>query len=109
MFSSGLEYHDGLDSLLVRHCLALPVQSTCKVGVSNTLLLVVIFSILVKALQGSIVVWKLPSASLVTPGDAIQSFILNPDPHTKGLATLDIVDSERLEVRLMICPVFRGE
>ncbi|TRX89715.1 hypothetical protein FHL15_009465 [Xylaria flabelliformis] len=97
LFEKGLNFNDKFDSLRVDHCLAEPIQTSCKVGVSNVLLLMVILSILIKVIQGGIVVWKLPSASLVTPGDAIESFILYPDPVTEGLGTLDIVDARRIE------------
>ncbi|KAI1116401.1 hypothetical protein F5Y14DRAFT_439852 [Nemania sp. NC0429] len=97
---SSLGFKDEFKSFRVRHCLAKPNPGTCKVGVSNALLLVVIGCVLVKAIQATIVVWKLPAASLVTPGDAIASFLSVPDPRTKGLCTLDIVDCERFEVSL---------
>ncbi|KAI0188681.1 hypothetical protein EV127DRAFT_471171 [Xylaria flabelliformis] len=86
------------DTFRVSHCLAQPTQSTCKVGVSNALLLIVVGCVFIKALQATIVVWKLPIASLVTPGDVIESFLSYPDSQTQGLCTLDITDSERLEV-----------
>lgn len=97
-----LRYNNKFDSFQVRHCLAQSIQQHCKVGVSNGLLLVTISCILVKAVQGTIVVWRLSAASLVVPGDAIQSFISNPDPQTQGLGTLDIIDSERLEVSIQV-------
>ncbi|KAI0191032.1 hypothetical protein EV127DRAFT_453382 [Xylaria flabelliformis] len=97
LFEKGLNLNDQFDSFRVDHCLAEPIQTSCKVGMSNVLLLIVILSILIKVIQGGIVVWKLPSTSLVTPGDAIESFILYPDPVTEGLGTLDIVDARRIE------------
>ncbi|KAI0861198.1 hypothetical protein F4860DRAFT_524624 [Xylaria cubensis] len=97
LFEKGLNFNDQFDSFRVDHCLAEPIQTSCKVGISNVLLLIVILSILIKVIQGGIVVWKLPSTSLVTPGDAIESFILYPDPVTEGLGTLDIVDARRIE------------
>lgn len=98
LFGEGLEFNNEFDFLRVDHCLAHPMQPNCKVGLSNALLLIVILSILIKIIQGSVIIWKLPSESLVTPGDAIESFILYPDPVTKGLGPLDIVDSQRIEV-----------
>ncbi|KAH8165130.1 hypothetical protein CIB48_g3115 [Xylaria polymorpha] len=97
LFGEGLEFNNEFDFLRVDHCLAHPMQPNCKVGLSNALLLIVILSILIKIIQGSVIIWKLPSESLVTPGDAIESFILYPDPVTKGLGPLDIVDSQRIE------------
>ncbi|KAI0870866.1 hypothetical protein GGS24DRAFT_89163 [Hypoxylon argillaceum] len=98
LFGEGIAFNDAYDSLLVDYCLAKPAPSpNCKIGVSNLLLLAVIVSILLKAIQGTIVIWKLPSESLVTPGDAIQSFISNPDLCTQGLGTLSINESRQLE------------
>ncbi|KAI1353029.1 hypothetical protein F5Y01DRAFT_323741 [Xylaria sp. FL0043] len=97
LFGEGLEFNHKFDTLRVNHCLAQPIQPFCKVGLSNALLLIVILSILVKAIQSSIIAWKLPSASLVTPGDAVESFILYSDAVTQGLGTLDIVDAHDIE------------
>lgn len=109
LFGEDIILNDAYDSLLVDYCLARPaVPPVCKIGVSNILLLIVIVSIFLKAIQGTIVVWKLPFESLVTPGDTIQSFILNPDPCTQGLGTLHINDSWQLEVRYytLVRPLF---
>lgn len=97
MVGEGLKYNDQYNSLHIDYCLAQLAQPLCKVGASNLLLLLVILSIFFKAVQGTIVVWKLPSASLVTLGDVIQSFIAHPDPNTRGLGTLDVAGSEKLE------------
>ncbi|KAI1277435.1 hypothetical protein F5Y07DRAFT_362955 [Xylaria sp. FL0933] len=97
LFDEGLEFNHKFDSLRVNHCLAQPIQPSCKVGLSNALLLIVILSILVKTVQSSIIAWTLSSASLVTPGDAVESFILYPDAATQGLGTLDIVDAHNIE------------
>ncbi|KAI0521743.1 hypothetical protein F5B22DRAFT_634200 [Xylaria bambusicola] len=97
LFDDGLTFNDEYDSLRVNHCLAQEIQPQCKVGVSNMLLLIVTLSFLLKAVQGGIIAKKLPSASLVTPGDAIESFILYPDAVTKGLGTLDITKAQQIE------------
>ncbi|KAI1111268.1 hypothetical protein F5Y14DRAFT_464695 [Nemania sp. NC0429] len=97
-FDNGLKFNDKFDFFRVDHCLAQRIEPTCKVGLSNTLLLVVILSIMIKVIHGGVVTWKLQSTSLVTPGDAIESFILCPDPTTQGLGTLDIKDAQQLEL-----------
>ncbi|KAI0972797.1 hypothetical protein F4678DRAFT_429407 [Xylaria arbuscula] len=97
LFEVGVGFNNKFDSLRVNHCLAQPIQPMCKIGLSNALLLTVILSILVKVITGGVLAWRLPSASLVTPGDAIESFILYPDSTTKGLGTLDIVDAQQIE------------
>ncbi|KAI0532325.1 hypothetical protein GGR58DRAFT_490699 [Xylaria digitata] len=93
------EFNHKFDKLRIRYCLAQPIQSTCRVGVSNALLLVVVVSVFIKVILASIVIGKLPTASLVTPGDAIESFLSNPDPQTRGVCTLDITDTKQLEYR----------
>ncbi|KAI1116582.1 hypothetical protein F5Y14DRAFT_405839 [Nemania sp. NC0429] len=101
LFGEDIVLNHAYDSLLVDYCLARPaVPPVCKIGVSNLLLLVVIVSILLKAIQGTIVLWKLPSESLITPGDAIQSFISSPDLYTRGMGTLHINDSWQLQYGL---------
>ncbi|KAI0013844.1 hypothetical protein F4779DRAFT_638995 [Xylariaceae sp. FL0662B] len=92
-----LGYNESFDNLNVKHCLAMPLLKPCKLGLSNTLLLVVVICVFVKAITCAVVIWRLSDLSLVTPGDAIESFILKPDTRTVGLGTLDIVDSQRLE------------
>ncbi|KAI0848973.1 hypothetical protein F5Y00DRAFT_269901 [Daldinia vernicosa] len=89
--------NDKLIFMTIKYCLAEPYSRVCKVGISNALLLLVIICTFIKSVQCGIIVWKLPHYSLVTPGDAIASFITNPDPYTIGLGTLDILDSSRLE------------
>ncbi|KAF2967316.1 hypothetical protein GQX73_g6232 [Xylaria multiplex] len=91
------KFNHKFDKLRVRYCLAEPVQPTCRVGVSNALLLVVVLCVFIKVILASIVVGKLPTASLVTPGDAIESFLSNPDPKTRGVCTLDITDTKQIE------------
>ncbi|KAI1802808.1 hypothetical protein F4811DRAFT_563008 [Daldinia bambusicola] len=81
----------------VKYCLAEPRSRACKVGISNVLLMLVIVCTIIKVIQCSIIIWKLPQQSLVTPGDAIASFITEPDPCTIGLGTLDVVDGCRLK------------
>ncbi|KAI0140020.1 hypothetical protein F4776DRAFT_677265 [Hypoxylon sp. NC0597] len=59
---------------------------TCQVGFS-------------KVLTYMLVTCYLPSTSLVTLGDALESFISDPDPITRGLGTFSISDSHRLQYR----------
>ncbi|ETS78796.1 hypothetical protein PFICI_08649 [Pestalotiopsis fici W106-1] len=86
-----------LNTLQVDYCLARPLSKKCKVGVANPLLVIVLSCVVLKIAVCTIVVQNLQHVSLVTPGDAMESFISKPDPKTEGLGTLDIVDSERLE------------
>lgn len=59
--------------------------SACEVGISNPLLLAVTLACLVKVVICVITVLVLGfQEPLVTPGDALSSFISNPDPFTAG-------------------------
>lgn len=90
-------YSEKFDNLTVEYCLAELQPNTCKIGVSNLLLMVVIVCIFVKVIQCSLVLWKFRHFPLVTLGDAIESFIIEPDSQTTGLGTLDSLDSHKLE------------
>ncbi|KAH6875225.1 hypothetical protein BKA58DRAFT_379442 [Alternaria rosae] len=60
-------------------------DAACYVGVSNPLLLTVTLACLVKVIICVTVVWVLGRQEpLVTPGDAVASFISMPDPSTAG-------------------------
>ncbi|KAI3340699.1 hypothetical protein F4824DRAFT_487113 [Ustulina deusta] len=87
-----LGYQHRFQALELQYCLAQPSPGQCKVGLSNSLLLVVIICVFIKLTQCAFVVWKLPRRSLVTLGDAIESFILEPDSITIGQGALDISD-----------------
>ncbi|KAJ2976740.1 hypothetical protein NUW58_g8011 [Xylaria curta] len=82
-----------------------------KVVVYNLLLLVVIIFLILKIGLCTIMLFSLSQPSLVTIGDATESFITNPDPVTLGLGTLDIVDSWELqrEVPRHLTPSENGE
>lgn len=86
-------------NLTVKYCLVEPHPSRCKIGLSNLLLMIVIICISIKITQGSVILWKLQQTSLVTPGDAMESFITKPSLQTAGLGTLDMFDSQQLEIR----------
>ncbi|KAK2616558.1 hypothetical protein QQS21_000601 [Conoideocrella luteorostrata] len=85
-------YPEDTATLDLQYCLAEPVLDVCKVGVSNTILCIVVICICVKALGCIIVLFLLPKSRrdpLVVSGDAIASFIRNPDKTTIGRCTLD--------------------
>lgn len=92
-------YNESATNLEVSYCLAESTDYKCKLGVSNALLLVVVLCTLSKVVLCTIVVWKLPATSLVTLGDAMESFIAKPDPKTLGLGTVSAADSHRLQHR----------
>ncbi|KAI1119882.1 hypothetical protein F5Y10DRAFT_273626 [Nemania abortiva] len=74
----------------IDYCLAQPLESTCKVGVSPILLLLVTVFVVVKtstAILITISLGRSRQVPLVTLGDAISSFITNPDTITIGYCT----------------------
>ncbi|GAW23222.1 hypothetical protein ANO14919_127730 [Xylariales sp. No.14919] len=87
------------DDLDVKFCLAepSPYGSRHKVVSSNLLLLIVVIFLFLKVGLCTIVLLSLAEPSLITTGDAIESFINSPDPVTLGLGTLDISDSWKLQ------------
>ncbi|OTB15909.1 hypothetical protein K445DRAFT_300705 [Daldinia sp. EC12] len=94
-------YNDTFNRFPVRYCLAEPSPiSQCYVGLSNILLLVTTSCVFLKALVCTVVVIYLPHASLITLGDALESFISDPDPVTMGLGTFNIYDSQSFQLEL---------
>lgn len=96
--SAAYGFNESFSNLNVAYCLAEPAPVyKCKVGVSSALLLVVVLCTLTKVALCTLVIWKLPDTSLVTLGDAIESFISKPDRRTAGLGTANSGDSHRIE------------
>lgn len=93
--SSGFIAHPGARDLQIDYCLAEP--STCQLRVSNILILIVMICVLIKVSTCIFLLEALEDASLVTPGDAIVSFITKPDLVTKGLGTLTLSGAQDLE------------
>ncbi|RSL50194.1 hypothetical protein CEP54_012050 [Fusarium duplospermum] len=74
----------------VEYCLVQEFSPTCKVCVSNGLLLIVVISVSLKAGLCVMVLRYLPKEDpFVVPGDAIASFIRSPDKFTSGRCLLD--------------------
>ncbi|KAF6815159.1 hypothetical protein CMUS01_12487 [Colletotrichum musicola] len=90
--SPSLETRNGDQYLEAVYCLAEPRETTCAVAISKPLLLAVILSVLLKVVTCITVIRVLgPEESLVTPGDAICSFISVPEskPYESGPVTQD--------------------
>lgn len=68
----------------VQYCLSQPVQERCKFQFSLPIMVVVISCNLIKAICMGFMAWKRDKAPLVTLGDAIASFLDQPDPTTEG-------------------------
>ncbi|SPO04312.1 uncharacterized protein DNG_06995 [Cephalotrichum gorgonifer] len=83
---------DRFNNLEVRYCLAQEFQQTCKLGASPLLLGISALCVGIVATQCLFVLRSLSADLLVTPGDAIASFISDPDPTTEGMSTLSFQD-----------------
>lgn len=91
-------YDDKYSEMTVKYCMAEPnPEFICKLGLAPPLLLIVIGCVFIKGAICTCILFKLTDHSLVTPGDAISSFISRPDPNTAGLATMSFTDADRLE------------
>jgi hypothetical protein len=88
---------EGARSLQIDHCLA-EKPSTCKLRVSNLLMFITIVCVVIKVATCVFIMTTMTTdGSLVTPGDAIASFIEKPDPVTKGISTLSFSEAEDIE------------
>lgn len=91
----GYNARPGARDFQIDHCLAEP--AICQVRVSNILILTVIICVLTRIITCVFLLSVLSKTSIVTPGDAIESFISEPDLITKGLGTLVLSDAQDLE------------
>lgn len=76
----------------VSYCLAKPYESVCHLGLSSLLLLVVTLSVMMKSFIAIIITYRLSQLEhtpLATLGDAISSFIQQPDCNTLNMCTFD--------------------
>lgn len=80
------------NNIRVQYCLAEPYVKNCKAGISNVILLVVNACVFAKFLLCIFVVFALGDDPLVTPGDAMASFISIPDPTTVGRCAATLSD-----------------
>ncbi|KAK3377537.1 hypothetical protein B0H63DRAFT_399057 [Podospora didyma] len=73
-------------SIGVKYCLAQEIPPLCKLGLSNLLLLIVTLCVAIKAghCVFVVLVFQDDHHILVTPGDAIASYLATPDPCTIG-------------------------
>lgn len=68
------------------YCLAEPWVAPCEIHVQNTTLIIVCVFCIIKAVVCLISIIMLRHDNpLITPGDAIESFITKPDPHTEDM------------------------
>ncbi|KAI1418430.1 hypothetical protein F5Y13DRAFT_176522 [Hypoxylon sp. FL1857] len=94
--TSGLQW--GTYDLSVKYCLVEPLERVCHIAISPTLLLAVTICVIFKtctAIVVTIVLSRRNQPPLVTLGDAVESFIVRPDPVTAGMCTLGQKDIRR--------------
>lgn len=81
-------FRDGYSAMKAHYCLSEAFKVDCRLEVENTLLLIVCIFCLVKCtLCIAIVVTSGSKVPLITPGDAVESFIVKPDGRTAGMCT----------------------
>jgi len=68
----------------IDYCLSQQVDEHCKVQFSVTVMVIVICCNFVKMIVMAFIAWKRPTEPLMTLGDAIASFLDEPDPTTRG-------------------------
>ena len=69
----------------IQYCLSQPVEEQCQVQVSLVILVIVVACNTTKALCMLLTIRCQKSQPLVTLGDAIESFIQDPDLNTCGM------------------------
>ncbi|KAF5652120.1 hypothetical protein F25303_3594 [Fusarium sp. NRRL 25303] len=89
------KYRPTFQTMKVDYCLSERFNAPCRLSIENPLLLIVCIMCIFKCLLCAYTL-KVRSCSteepLMTVGDAISSFIANPDTCTKGMCTLDAED-----------------
>ncbi|KAH8897298.1 hypothetical protein GQ53DRAFT_837952 [Thozetella sp. PMI_491] len=92
--------------LEVTHCYAQPLQFTCKVALSNAIFFAVTAAVIFKVVLALLACTLVRGDPLVTPGDAMASFITHPDRTTEGRAAVIMPGgSQELRDSWVNCPV----
>ncbi|KAH8176407.1 adenosine/AMP deaminase domain-containing protein [Sarocladium implicatum] len=93
-------------TLDLQYCLAQRLEPTCSVGLSNELLLIVLICVLIKAIVCAVIALLARDHDpFVVPGDAIASFVAEPDELTRGWCTLDrplFIDKTQIAIRARV-------
>ncbi|KAJ4128825.1 hypothetical protein NW768_007344 [Fusarium equiseti] len=89
----------------VDHCWSERYEAPCRLSIANSLLLIVCIMCGLKCILCFLVlklrVWG-DENPLMTPGDAIASFISRPDEETRGMCTLSLEDLKKLPARTQL-------
>ncbi|RBR12251.1 uncharacterized protein FIESC28_08737 [Fusarium coffeatum] len=89
----------------VDHCWSEKYEAPCRLSIANSLLLIVCIMCGLKCTLCFLVlklrVWG-DENPLMTPGDAIASFISRPDEETRGMCTLSLEDLRKLPAKTQL-------
>ncbi|CAG7564335.1 unnamed protein product [Fusarium equiseti] len=89
----------------VDHCWSEKYEAPCRLSIANSLLLIVCIMCGIKSILCFLVlkfrVWG-DENPLMTPGDAIASFISRPDEETRGMCTLSLEDLKKLPAKTQL-------
>jgi hypothetical protein len=81
-------FREGFSSMRAEYCLSEAFKVDCRLEVGNTMLLIVCVACLVKCTLCVVILATSRSrVPLITPGDAVESFIMKPDSTTAGMCT----------------------
>ncbi|XPS76152.1 hypothetical protein M3J07_008208 [Ascochyta lentis] len=83
----------------VSYCLSEEALPHCKVHFSRDISILVNIINLVKAILMFYVAFKVPGEPLITMGDAVASFIDDPDPSTSGICLASIAEIKKKDYR----------
>ncbi|KZM27396.1 hypothetical protein ST47_g1466 [Ascochyta rabiei] len=98
MYSEGCNREDH-DTYAVSYCLSEEAIPHCKVHFSRDISILVTVINLAKALLMFYVAFKVADDPLITMGDAVASFIDNPDPSTSGACLASIAEIRKKQYR----------
>ena len=93
------------DVLTISDCLSEVVPSKCEVQVSRIILWIVIACNLSKLLLMAMMLWYLDDDTIITIGDAIQSFLRYPDATTEDCC---LMSNEKKRLKIWKIPHLRG-
>ncbi|RGP72657.1 hypothetical protein FLONG3_6665 [Fusarium longipes] len=86
------DYDAGIPEMVVDHCISEASSSQCRILIANRLLLIVCIMCILKSFLCIFTLLSLRATRhdepLMTPGDAIASFIAKPGADTRGMCTL---------------------
>jgi hypothetical protein len=73
------------DQYPISYCLSMKVKDNCKLQFSVAIMVAVVACNFIKFVRIAVIAWKLRFHPLITVGDAIASFLNEPDSTTDGI------------------------